>query len=63
MKAIEQEYIEEGVLDRISQKYNIPSEDVDEYFSTVFTILKTYFKYVSCSVKPTDFKKTLEELK
>lgn len=63
MKAIEQEHIEEGVLDRISQKYNIPLEDVDEYFSTIFIILKTYLKYVSYSVKPTDFKQALEELK
>ncbi|XP_043504982.1 COMM domain-containing protein 5-like [Polistes fuscatus] len=63
VKAIEQEHIEGGILERISQKYNIPLEDVDEYFSAVFIILKTYLKYVSCSVKPTEFKQTLEELK
>ncbi|KAL2723895.1 COMM domain-containing protein 5 [Vespula squamosa] len=63
VKAIEQEHIEEGVLDRISQKYNIPLEDVDEYFSVIFIILKTYFKYVSYPIKPTDFKQTLQELK
>lgn len=63
VKAIEQEHIEGGILERISQKYNIPLEDVDEYFSAVFIILKTYLKYVSCSVKPAEFKQTLEELK
>lgn len=63
VKAIEQEHIEEGILERISQKYNIPLEDVDEYFAAIFTILKTYLKFVSCSVKPAEFKQTLEELK
>ena len=42
VKAINQEYIENGVLDRISQKYNVPEETVDEYYSVIYTILKIH---------------------
>ncbi|XP_050577509.1 COMM domain-containing protein 5-like [Bombus affinis] len=63
VKAINQEYIEEGILDRISQKYNIPEETVDEYYSVIFTILKIHLGTISQNIKPAEFKQILEELK
>ncbi|XP_071855764.1 COMM domain-containing protein 5 [Bombus fervidus] len=63
VKAINQEYIEEGILDRISQKYNIPEETVDEYYSVIFTILKIHLGTLSQNIKPAEFKQILEELK
>ncbi|XP_017752367.1 PREDICTED: COMM domain-containing protein 5-like [Eufriesea mexicana] len=63
IKAINQEYIEEGILDRISQKYNVPVEIVDEYYSVIFIILKTHLSTLSQNVKPTEFKQILEELR
>lgn len=63
VKAINQEHIEGGILDRISQKYNVPEEAVDEYYSIIFTILKVHLGILSQNVKPMEFKQTLEELK
>ncbi|KOC67213.1 COMM domain-containing protein 5 [Habropoda laboriosa] len=63
VKAINQEYIEDGILDRISQKYNVPEEIVDEYYSVIFTILKIHLGTLSESVKPIEFKQVLEELR
>lgn len=63
VKAINKEHIEEGVLDRISQKYNIPEESVDEYYAVIFALLKTHLCVLPQSVKPTEFKQTLEELR
>lgn len=63
VKAINQEYIENGVLDRISQKYNVPEETVDEYYSVIYTILKIHLGVLSQNVKPAEFKQVLEELK
>ncbi|KZC11900.1 PREDICTED: COMM domain-containing protein 5-like [Dufourea novaeangliae] len=62
VKAITEEHIEEGILDRISQKYNIPEESVDEYYSVIYTILKVHLGRLSQNVKPTEFKQTLDEL-
>ncbi|XP_076232562.1 COMM domain-containing protein 5 [Calliopsis andreniformis] len=63
VKAINQEHIEGGILDRISQKYNVPEEAVDEYYSIIFTILKVHLGILSQNIKPAEFKQTLEELK
>ncbi|XP_061928329.1 COMM domain-containing protein 5-like isoform X2 [Apis cerana] len=63
VKTINQEYIEEGILDRISQKYNVSEEIIDEYYSIIFTILKIHLSTLSQNVKPTEFKQILEELK
>lgn len=63
VKTINQEYIEEGILDRISQKYNVSEEIVDEYYSIIFTILKIHLGTLSQNVKLTEFKQILEELK
>ncbi|XP_017884034.1 COMM domain-containing protein 5-like [Ceratina calcarata] len=63
VKAINQEYIEEGILDRISKKYNVPEETVDEYYSVIFTVLRINLGTLSQNVKPAEFKQLLEELK
>lgn len=63
MKAIELEHIEEGVLERISKKYNIPEEHVDEYYAAIFTILKIHLRSQCHNVKQAEFKQCLEELK
>ncbi|XP_076160951.1 COMM domain-containing protein 5 [Ptiloglossa arizonensis] len=63
VKAINQEHIEGGILDRISQKYNVPEESVDEYFSVIFTILKVHLGTLPQNIKPAEFKQTLDELK
>lgn len=63
VKSINQEYIEEGILDKISEKYNVPVESVDEYYSVIYTILKVHLGILSQNVKPEEFRQTLEELK
>ncbi|XP_043254141.1 COMM domain-containing protein 5-like [Colletes gigas] len=63
VKAINQEHIEGGILDRISQKYNVPEESVDEYYSVIHTILKVHLGTLSQNVKPAEFKQILDELK
>lgn len=63
MKAIEQEHIEEGVLERISKKYNMPEDQVDEYYAAIFMILKIYLRSQYHNIKPAEFKQCLEELK
>lgn len=63
MKSIELEYIEEGILERISKKYNIPEDHIDEYYAAILTILKTHLRLQCHTIKPTEFKQCLEELK
>lgn len=63
VKAIELEYIEEGVLERISKKYNIPEEHVDEYYAAILSILKIHLRLQCHDIKPVEFKQCLEELK
>lgn len=63
MKAIELEHIEEGILERISKKYNIPEEYVDEYYAAILTILKIHLHSQCQNIKPAEFKQCLEELK
>ncbi|XP_076654273.1 COMM domain-containing protein 5 isoform X2 [Halictus rubicundus] len=63
VKSINQEYIEEGILDKISQKYNVPVESVDEYYSVIYTILKVHLGISSQNVKPVEFRHILEELR
>ncbi|XP_014469193.1 PREDICTED: COMM domain-containing protein 5-like [Dinoponera quadriceps] len=63
VKAIELEHIEEGVLERISKKYNIPEDHIDEYYFAILTILKTYLRLQCHILKPTEFKQCLEELR
>lgn len=57
------EHIEEGILERISKKYNIPEEHVDEYYAAILTILKVHLRLQGHDIKPTEFKQCLEELK
>lgn len=63
MKAIELEDIEEGILERISKKYNIPEEQVDEYYAAILIILRTHLRLQCHTIKPVEFKQCLEELK
>lgn len=63
VKAIELEHIEEGVLERISKKYNISEEYVDEYYAAILTILKVHLRLQCHDIKPAEFKQCLEELK
>ncbi|EZA55414.1 hypothetical protein DMN91_002371 [Ooceraea biroi] len=63
VKTIELEYVEEGILERISKKYNIPEKDVDEYYAAIYTILQIYLRSQYYVIKPLEFKQCLEELK
>lgn len=63
VRDIKLEHIEEGILERISKKYNIPEDDIDEYYAAILAILKTYFRLQCHTIKPTEFKQCLEELK
>ncbi|XP_015604771.1 COMM domain-containing protein 5 [Cephus cinctus] len=63
VKAIEQEHIEPGILERISEKYNVPQENVDEWYAAILTILRLHLRSTAGSVKPTEFKQCLQELK
>ncbi|XP_011634037.1 COMM domain-containing protein 5-like [Pogonomyrmex barbatus] len=63
VKAIEMEHIEDGILERISKKYNIPEEHVDEYYAAILTILKMHLCSQYHNIKPAEFKQCLEELK
>jgi len=63
VKAIELEHIEEGILERISKKYNISEEHVDEYYAAILTILKIHLRSQCHNIKPVEFKQCLEELK
>jgi len=63
VKAIELEHIEEGILERISKKYSIPEEHVDEYYAAILTILKIHLRSQCHNMKPAESKQCLEELK
>ncbi|XP_032687418.1 COMM domain-containing protein 5-like [Odontomachus brunneus] len=63
VRDIKLEHIEEGILERISKKYNIPEDDIDEYYAAILAILKTHFRLQCHTIKPTEFKQCLEELK
>ncbi|XP_012064393.1 PREDICTED: COMM domain-containing protein 5 [Atta cephalotes] len=63
VKAIELEHVEEGILERISKKYSISEEHVDEYYAAILTILKIYLRSQCHNIKPVEFKQCLEELK
>ncbi|XP_076627770.1 COMM domain-containing protein 5 [Colletes latitarsis] len=63
VKAINQEHIEEGILDRISQKCNVPEGSVDEYYLVIYTILKVHLGTLSQDIKHEEFEKTLQDLK
>ncbi|XP_008546461.1 COMM domain-containing protein 5 [Microplitis demolitor] len=62
VKSIEQEYIEDGILDRISEKYNLSQENIDEWYSVILKIIKTHLRYPESMVKVNDFKQCLQEL-
>ncbi|XP_012280747.1 COMM domain-containing protein 5 [Orussus abietinus] len=63
VKTIEQNHVEPGVLNRISEKYNIPQEKIDEWYATILTILRLHLRAPTGSIKPTEFKQCLQELK
>ncbi|XP_012254553.2 COMM domain-containing protein 5-like [Athalia rosae] len=63
VKSIQRDHIEEGVLDRICEKYNISQENVDLWYNAVFRILHTHLRLSPGSIKPTEFKECLQELK
>ncbi|XP_057340430.1 COMM domain-containing protein 5-like [Microplitis mediator] len=62
VKSIEQEYIEDGILDRISEKYNLSQENIDEWYSVILKIIKTHLRYPESMIKVNDFKQCLQEL-
>lgn len=63
VKDIKLEHIEEGILERISKKYNIPEDHIDEYYAAILTILKIHLRLQCHTIKPTEFKQCLEELR
>ncbi|XP_015513322.2 COMM domain-containing protein 5 [Neodiprion pinetum] len=63
VKSIQRDHIEEGVLDRICEKYNVTQENIDQWYSAVLKILHTHLRYPSGSVKPAEFKECLQDLK
>ncbi|KAK0182994.1 hypothetical protein PV327_001073 [Microctonus hyperodae] len=63
VKSIEQEAIEDGILERISNKYNLPQEKVDEWYSLILTIFKIHLRTPNASIKSADLKQYLQELK
>ncbi|XP_011498055.1 PREDICTED: COMM domain-containing protein 5-like [Ceratosolen solmsi marchali] len=63
VKAIEQEYIEEGALEVISKNFNVSQAHVDEWYAAILIIMKLHLRYSSAAIKPTEFKQCLQELK
>lgn len=64
VKSIEQEdKIEDGVLERISVKYNVPQEKIDEWYSTLLGIFKFYIRSSGGGMKIADFTDCLREQK
>lgn len=63
VKSIEQDHIEDGILDRISEKYNVPPEKVDEWYSIVLIIFRKHLQSPNSSIKATDLRQCLQELK
>ncbi|XP_003424560.1 COMM domain-containing protein 5 [Nasonia vitripennis] len=63
VKAIDQEYIEEGALEIVSKNFDIPQAIVDEWYAAVLIILKLHLRSPSITIKPAEFKQCLQELK
>ena len=63
VKAIDQEYIEEGALEVISENFDVPQALVDEWYAAVLIILKLHLRSPSITIKPIEFKQCLQELK
>lgn len=63
VKAIDQEYIEEGALEVISKNFNVSQAFVDEWYAAVLIILKLHLRSPSISIKPAEFKQCLQDLK
>lgn len=61
--ATTQEYIEEGILDRLSLKYDMTEEQVDNYYIVVYTILKTILSLMPHEIEYNKFQKSLTEAK
>lgn len=62
VKTIQLEYVEEGILERISRKYNIPEEHIDEYYAAILAILQIHLWSQCYNIKSSEFKQCLEEL-
>ncbi|OXU28983.1 hypothetical protein TSAR_002360 [Trichomalopsis sarcophagae] len=63
VKAIDQEYIEEGALEIVSKNFDIPQAIVDEWYAAILIILKLHLRSPSITIKPAEFKQCLQELK
>lgn len=63
VKSIQRDHIEEGVLDRIGEKYDISQENIDQWYSAVLKILHTHLRSPAGSIKPAEFKECLQDLK
>ncbi|XP_034939869.1 COMM domain-containing protein 5 [Chelonus insularis] len=63
VKSIEQNHIDDGILDRISEKYNISQEKIDEWYSVILKIMKTHLRFPDTSIKTNDLKQFLQDLK
>ena len=63
VKSIEQEHIDDGVLDRIADKYNVPSSKVDEWYAAILMIIRVHLRAPNNSIKNAEFKQCLQDLK
>lgn len=63
VKAIEQEYIEEGALEIISKNFDVPQALIDEWYAAILIILRLHLRSPSITIKPVEFKQCLQELK
>lgn len=63
MKAIEQDYIEEGALEILSRNFDISQALIDEWYAAVLIIMKLHLRSPSITIKLPEFKQCLEELK
>lgn len=63
VKAIEEEYIEEGALEIISKNFDVPQTIVDEWYAAILIIMKLHLRSPSITIKPVEFKQCLQELK
>ncbi|XP_043268078.1 COMM domain-containing protein 5 [Venturia canescens] len=63
VKSIEQEHIEDGVLERIAEKYNVPQNKVDEWYAAILMIIRVHLRAPNNSIKNAEFKQCLQELK
>ncbi|XP_014236607.1 COMM domain-containing protein 5-like [Trichogramma pretiosum] len=63
VKAIKQDYVDEGALEILSESFEISQAIVDEWYAAILTIVTLHLRSPSITIKPPEFKQCLEELK